>query len=168
MTLFYQIRAQFIKYNSEFFLIWGKFRKMARTITFTMIKPDAIADGHAGKILQHIEAAGFKIIALKMTCLSLEQAGLFYGTHKGKPFYDNLIHFMSSGKIMAAVLQKEDAVTDFRTLIGNTDPKKADEGTIRKLYASCMETNAVHGSDSDENARIEAAFFFSNFEIFED
>lgn len=133
-----------------------------------MIKPDAIADGHAGKILQQIEASGFEIIALKMTRLSLDQAGQFYGIHKGKPFYDKLIHFMSSGKIIAAVLQKNDAVVDFRKLIGNTDPKNADEGTIRKLYARSMETNAVHGSDSDENARIEAGFFFSNFEVFED
>ncbi len=141
---------------------------MAGTITFTMIKPDAIADGHAGKILQQIEAAGFEIIALKMTRLSLDQAGQFYGIHKEKPFYEKLIHFMSSGKIIAAVLQKNDAVGDFRKLIGNTDPKKADEGTIRRLYARSMETNAVHGSDSDDNARIEAGFFFSNFEVFED
>jgi nucleoside-diphosphate kinase len=141
---------------------------MAGSITFTMIKPDAIADGHAGKILQHIEAAGFEIIALKMTRLSLDQAGQFYGIHKGKPFYEKLIHFMSSGKIIAAVLQKSDAVVDFRKLIGNTDPNLAEAGTIRKLYAKAMERNAVHGSDSDENARIEAGFFFSNFEVFED
>jgi nucleoside-diphosphate kinase len=141
---------------------------MAGTITFTMIKPDAIADGYSGKILQHIEAAGFEIIALKMTRLSLEQAGQFYGIHQGKPFYDKLVNFMSSGKIMAAVLQKSDAVADFRKFIGSTDPSKAEEGTMRKLYARSMEQNAVHGSDSDENARIEAGFFFSNFEIFED
>ncbi len=133
-----------------------------------MIKPDAIADGYSGKILQHIEAAGFEIIALKMTRLSLEQAGQFYGIHQGKPFYDKLVNFMSSGKIMAAVLQKSDAVADFRKFIGSTDPSKAEEGTMRKLYARSMEQNAVHGSDSDENARIEAGFFFSNFEIFED
>jgi len=138
---------------------------MATTITFTMIKPDAMAAGNAGNILQQIEVAGFEIVALKMTRLSIEQAGQFYGIHKGKPFYDTLVNFMSSGKIIAAVLQKENAVLDFRTLIGSTDPKKADAGTIRKLYAGSMEFNAIHGSDSDENARIEAGFFFSNFEM---
>ena len=137
---------------------------MTGTLTFTMIKPDAVAAGNTGAILQQIEGAGFEIVALKMIRLSAEQAGQFYDIHAGKPFYDFLVNFMSSGKIIAAVLKKNNAVLDFRTLIGNTNPAKAEEGTIRKLYASSMELNAIHGSDSDENALIEASFFFSNFE----
>ncbi|MDB5272696.1 MAG: nucleoside-diphosphate kinase [Chitinophagaceae bacterium] len=137
---------------------------MTGTLTFTMIKPDAVAAGNAGAILQQIEGTGFEIVALKMIRLSAEQAAQFYDIHTGKPFYDFLVNFMSSGKIIAAVLKKNNAVQDFRTLIGNTNPAKAEEGTIRKLYASSMELNAIHGSDSDENALIEANFFFSNFE----
>jgi nucleoside-diphosphate kinase len=137
---------------------------MTGTLTFTMIKPDAVAAGNAGAILQQIEEAGFEIVALKMIRLSIEQAGQFYDIHSDKPFYDFLVNFMSSGKIVAAVLKKNDAVTGFRTLIGNTNPAKAEEGTIRKLYAQSIEHNAIHGSDSDENALIEASFFFSNFE----
>lgn len=140
---------------------------MTGTLTFTMIKPDAVAGRHAGAILQQIENAGFEIVALKMTRITLEQASQFYSIHEGKPFYEVLINFMSSGKIIAAVLKKDNAVADFRSLIGNTNPAKAEEGTIRKLYARSTENNAIHGSDSDENALLEAGFFFSRFERYE-
>jgi len=139
---------------------------MTGTLTFTMIKPDAVAGGHSGAILKQIEDAGFEIVALKMTRLSMAQASEFYGIHTGKPFFNMLVDFMSSDKIIAAVLKKNNAIADFRTLIGNTNPEKADAGTIRKQFAKSMENNAIHGSDSDENALIEAGFFFSNFERF--
>ncbi len=139
---------------------------MTGTLTFTMIKPDAVADGHSGAILKQIEEAGFEIVALKLTHLSAAQASEFYGIHAERPFFKTLVEFMSSGKIIAAVLKKNNAVADFRTLIGNTNPEKADAGTVRKLYAKSIEFNAIHGSDSDENALIEAGFFFSNFERF--
>lgn len=132
--------------------------------TFTMIKPDAVSNGYIGAILDKICAAGFRISALKMTKLTAAKAGDFYAIHKGKPFYDELVSFMSSGHIVAAILVKENAVADFRKLIGATDPAKADEGTIRKLYAESLGKNAVHGSDSDENAVIESNFFFSDLE----
>lgn len=132
--------------------------------TFTMIKPDAFAAGHTGSILKHIEAAGFKVIAMKLTRLSAEKAGEFYAVHKERPFYGELVSFMSSGPIVAAILEKENAVSDFRTLIGATNPAQAAEGTIRKLYAKSVGENAIHGSDSDENASIEGNFFFSAFE----
>ncbi|MEY2596713.1 MAG: hypothetical protein RI965_1985 [Bacteroidota bacterium] len=132
--------------------------------TFTMIKPDAFAAGHSGSILKHIEAAGFKIIALKLTRLSSDKAGEFYAVHKERPFYGELVSFMSSGPIVAAILEKDNAVADFRTLIGATNPAQAAEGTIRKLYAKSVGENAIHGSDSDENAAIEGNFFFSAFE----
>ena len=132
--------------------------------TFTMIKPDAFSAGHAGSILKHIESAGFKIIAMKLTRLSAEKAGEFYAVHKERPFYDELVSFMSSGPIVAAILEKDNAVADFRTLIGATNPAQAAEGTIRKLYAKSVGENAIHGSDSDENAAIEGNFFFSAFE----
>jgi nucleoside-diphosphate kinase len=132
--------------------------------TFTMIKPDAMKKGVQGKIIDHILQAGFKIVALKMTKLSSEKAGEFYAIHKERPFYGELVEFMSSGPIIAAVLEKDNAVADFRKTIGATDPAKADEGTIRKLYASSVGENAVHGSDSDENAQIESNFFFSGLE----
>ncbi|MEY3349234.1 MAG: nucleoside-diphosphate kinase [Bacteroidota bacterium] len=132
--------------------------------TFTMIKPDAFADGHTGSILKHIEAAGFKIIAMKATKLSAEKAGEFYAVHKERPFYGELVQFMSSGPIVAAILEKDNAVVDFRTLIGATNPAQAADGTIRKLYAKSVGENAIHGSDSDENAAIEGSFFFSAFE----
>ena len=132
--------------------------------TFTMIKPDAFAAGHSGSILKHIEAAGFKVIAMKLTRLSAEKAGEFYAVHKERPFYGELVEFMSSGQIVAAILEKDNAVADFRKLIGATDYTKAEEGTIRKKYASSIGENAVHGSDSDENAAIEGNFFFSAFE----
>lgn len=132
--------------------------------TFTMIKPDAMNNGHAGAIIDRIIREGFKIIALKLTRLSEEKAGEFYAVHKERPFYGELVSFMSSGPIVAAILEKSNAVTAFRTLIGATDPAKADANTIRKLYATSLGENAVHGSDSDENAKIEGDFFFSGLE----
>lgn len=131
-----------------------------------MIKPDAVNNGYIGAILDKINTAGFRIRALKMTKLSAEKAGEFYEVHKGKPFYDELVGFMSSGHIVAAVLEKDNAVEDFRKLIGATDPAKADESTIRKMYAESLGRNAIHGSDSDENAVIECNFFFSKLERF--
>jgi len=132
--------------------------------TFTMIKPDAFSKGHTGAILAMIEKAGFRIVALKKIRLSEEKAGEFYAVHKERPFYGELVEFMSSGPIVAAILEKDNAVEDFRKLIGATDPAKSDEGTIRKLYAESVGKNAVHGSDSDENAQIEGSFFFSGME----
>lgn len=134
--------------------------------TFTMIKPDATKNGHTGAILDQIIKAGFAVKAMKWTKLTKEQAGAFYEVHKERPFYGELVDFMSSGPIVAAILEKDNAVSDFRTLIGATDPSKAEEGTIRKKYATSMGKNAVHGSDSDENAKIEGDFFFSNLERF--
>ena len=131
-----------------------------------MIKPDAVANGHIGKILDKITEAGFSIVAMKYTRLSEETAGKFYDIHRERPFFKDLVGFMSSGPIVAAVLQKDNAVDDFRKLIGATDPKKAEPGTIRNLFAESIEANAVHGSDSDENAAIEAGFFFNQFERF--
>src|SRR6188768_3402518 len=132
--------------------------------TFTMIKPDAMKKGHAGVILDRIIKEGYKIRALKLTKLSSEKAGEFYAIHKERPFYGELVEFMSSGPIIAAILEKSNAVADFRKLIGATDPAKAEPGTIRKLYAASVGENAVHGSDSDENAEIEGNFFFSSLE----
>jgi nucleoside-diphosphate kinase len=131
-----------------------------------MIKPDAVANGHIGAIIDKITKSGFKIIALKYTALSAEKAGQFYEVHKERPFYSELVKFMSSGPIVAAILEKDNAIEDFRKLIGATDPAKADEGTIRNLFAKSIQANAVHGSDSDENAAIEGSFFFSAFEKF--
>lgn len=135
-------------------------------ITFTMIKPDAVANGYIGKILDQITTAGFKIVAMKYTRLSDEKAGEFYDIHRERPFFKDLVEFMTSGPIVAAVLEKSNAVADFRTLIGATDPQKAEPGTIRNLYAKSIDANAIHGSDSDENAAREASFFFSAFERF--
>lgn len=132
--------------------------------TFTMIKPDAFSNGHSGAILQKIESAGFKFIALKLTKLTVEKAGEFYAVHSERPFYGELVEFMSSGPIVAAILEKDNAVEDFRKLIGATNPANAEEGTIRKMFAESIGRNAVHGSDSDENADIEGNFFFSGFE----
>jgi nucleoside-diphosphate kinase len=132
--------------------------------TFTMIKPDAFSKGHAGAIIDKILQSGFRIVALKLTQLSGSKAGEFYAVHKERPFYGELVEFMSSGPIIAAILEKDNAVADFRKLIGATDPAKADAGTIRKLFASSVGENAIHGSDSDENARIESDFFFSILE----
>jgi nucleoside-diphosphate kinase len=129
-----------------------------------MIKPDAMKNGHAGAIIDRIIKGGFKIIALKQTRLSEEKAGEFYAIHKARPFYGELVEFMSSGPIIAAILEKDNAVSSFRTLIGATDPAKADANTIRKLYAQSVGENAVHGSDSDDNAKIEGDFFFSGLE----
>jgi nucleoside-diphosphate kinase len=135
-------------------------------ITFTMIKPDAVKDGHIGAILAKINEAGFRIKAMKMTKLSAEKAGQFYEVHKERPFYGELCEFMSSGHIVAAILEKDNAVADFRTLIGATNPADAAEGTIRKMFAKSVGENAVHGSDSDENALLEGSFFFSKLEQF--
>jgi nucleoside-diphosphate kinase len=129
-----------------------------------MIKPDAMKKGHAGVILDRIIKEGYKIRALKLTKLSAEKAGEFYAIHKERPFYGELVQFMSSGPIIAAILEKDKAVTSFRELIGATNPAQAADGTIRKLYATSVGENAVHGSDSDENAKIEGDFFFSTLE----
>ena len=134
--------------------------------TFTMIKPDAMQDGHAGAIIDQMLKAGFKLVALKQTRLSKEKAGEFYAIHSERPFYDELCTFMSSGNIIAAILEKENAVADFRKLIGATNPANAEEGTIRKRFARSVGENAVHGSDSDDNAQIEGSFFFSSLEQF--
>jgi len=131
-----------------------------------MIKPDATGKGHTGAILDQMIKAGFSIKAMKWIKLSADQAGAFYEVHKARPFYGELVEFMSSGPIVAAILEKENAVADFRKLIDATDPAKADEGTIRKLFAASVGENAVHGSDSDENAEIEGNFFFSALERF--
>ena len=134
--------------------------------TFTMIKPDAVQNGYIGAILDKITKDGFKIVAMKYTRLTADTAGMFYEVHKARPFYKDLVSYMSSGNIVAVILEKENAVESFRKLIGATDPAKADEGTIRKMYAKSIEANAVHGSDSDENAQIEGSFFFSGLEQF--
>ncbi len=128
--------------------------------TFSMIKPDAVKDGHVDAILKMIENEGFKIVDLKMTNLTIEDAGKFYEVHKERPFYNDLTNYMSSGNIVVFVLEKENAVADYRKLVGATNPANAEPGTIRNLFAKSMEANAVHGSDSDENASIESKFFF--------
>jgi nucleoside-diphosphate kinase len=134
--------------------------------TFTIIKPDAVRAGNIGNILQMINAAGFRIVAMKLTKMSMESAGKFYEVHQERPFYGELCEFMSSGPIVAAILEKENAVEDFRKLIGATNPANAEPGTIRKLYATSIGENAVHGSDNDENAAIEGAFHFAGIEMF--
>lgn len=139
---------------------------MAGKKTFTMIKPDAVDAGNTGAIIKLIEEAGFKILALKKTRLSPERAGQFYAIHKERPFYKDLCDYMSAGTIVPMILEKENAVEDFRKLIGATDPQKAAQGTIRNLFAKSIEANAIHGSDSDENAEIEGNFFFSQLEKF--
>ena len=135
---------------------------MATNRTFTMIKPDAVQENHIGGILGMIEAGGFRIVELQKINLTAERAGQFYAVHAERPFYGDLVKYMSSGPIVAAILEKENAVADFRTLIGATNPANAEDGTIRKKYAKSIEANAVHGSDSDENAQIEGEFFFGN------
>ena len=137
---------------------------MAGNRTFTMIKPDGVANGHIGAILEKINGAGFRIVALKMTQLTVRDAEEFYSIHKERPFYGELVSYMSSGPIVAAILEKDNAVDTFRKLIGATNPAAAEEGTIRKLFASSVGENAIHGSDSDDNAAIESAFFFSGLE----
>mgnify|MGYP001325860651 FL=1 len=138
---------------------------MATNRTFTMLKPDALENGHTGKIIDMIIQAGFSIKAMKLTQLTTEQAEKFYEVHAERPFYGELVEYMTSGPIVAAILEKENAVADFRTLIGATDPAEAAEGTIRKYYAESKGRNAVHGSDSDENAEIEGKFHFAANEI---
>jgi nucleoside-diphosphate kinase len=139
---------------------------MAGNRTFTMIKPDAVVAGNTGAITKIIEEAGFKIIAMKKTRLTQALAGKFYEIHKERPFYGELCNYMSSGAIVPMILEKENAVEDFRKIIGSTDPKKAAPGTIRALFAKSIDANAIHGSDSDANADIEGNFFFSQFERF--
>lgn len=132
--------------------------------TFTMIKPDAVSNNYIGPILAKINEAGFRIVAMKYTRLTPERAGEFYAIHKERPFYNDLVKYMSSGPIVAAILEKNNAVEDFRKLIGATDPAKAEKGTLRNLFAKSIDANAMHGSDSDENAVIEGGFFFSGME----
>ncbi len=139
---------------------------MAGNKTFTMIKPDAVRNGHIGAILEQICGAGFRIVAMKYTKLSAEKAGEFYAVHKERPFYGELVEFMSSGPIVSAILEKDNAVEDFRTLIGATNPADAAPGTIRAKYATSIGENAVHGADSDENAGIEGNFHFAGTEMF--
>ncbi len=139
---------------------------MATNRTFTMLKPDAVENGHIGAILEKINASGFRIVALKKTQMTQADAEAFYAVHSERPFFGELVEFMTRGPIVAAILEKDNAVEDFRTLIGATNPADAAEGTIRKLYATSMGENAVHGSDSDENAAIEGAFHFSGREMF--
>jgi nucleoside-diphosphate kinase len=137
---------------------------MAGKITLTMIKPSAVSSQYTGPILNMINEAGFRIIAMKMTKMTVKQAEEFYAIHRGKPFYESLVKYMSSGPIVTAILEKENAVEEYRKLIGATNPAEATEGTIRKKYAESVEKNAVHGSDSDENAIVECDFFFSKTE----
>ncbi|WP_019668541.1 nucleoside-diphosphate kinase [Eudoraea adriatica] len=139
---------------------------MTANRTFTMIKPDAVENGHIGAILEKITSAGFKIIAMKYTQLSRRDAQQFYAIHRERPFFDELVQFMTRGPIVSAILEKDNAVDDFRALIGATNPAEAAEGTIRKLFAKDIGENAIHGSDSDENAAIEGSFHFSGREIY--
>tara|TARA_R110002124_G_scaffold159411_1_gene326602 strand:+ start:6375 stop:6794 length:420 start_codon:yes stop_codon:yes gene_type:complete len=139
---------------------------MATNRTFTMIKPDGVENGHIGAILEKINAAGFRIVALKLTQMTKRDAESFYAVHNERPFFGELVEFMTRGAIVAAILEKDNAVEDFRALIGATNPAEAAEGTIRKLYATSIGENAVHGSDSDENAAIEGAFHFSERDMF--
>jgi nucleoside-diphosphate kinase len=136
---------------------------MSRTLA--IIKPDAVANGHTGKIIAHLQDAGFRIVAMKLTRLSKEQAGEFYGVHRERPFYGELVEFMTSGPVVPMALEREDAVARYREVIGATDPAEAAEGTVRKLYAENKGRNAVHGSDSDENAATEIRFFFDDSEL---
>ena len=139
---------------------------MATNRTFTMLKPDSVEKGNIGAILEKINSAGFRIVAMKLTQMSDQDARRFYSIHKDRPFFDDLVSYMTSGPIVAAILEKENAVEQFRTLIGSTDPTEAAEGTIRNLFASSISENAIHGSDSDENALIESRFHFYEEEIF--
>ena len=133
--------------------------------TLTIIKPDAVGAGNAGKILAHLEAEGFRILGIRRLHLSRDQAQAFYEVHRERPFYDSLVEFMTSGPVVAAALEREDAVARLRRVMGATNPEEADEGTVRALYASSIERNAIHGSDSPENAALELAFFFSRAEL---
>ena len=139
---------------------------MTTNRTFTILKPDAVKQNDIGAILSIINKTGFRIVAMKYTLLTIEKAGEFYAVHKQRPFYNDLLKYMSSGPVVAAILEKDNAVEDFRKLIGNTDPAKAEPRTIRNIFATSIEANAIHGSDSDENAAIESDFFFSKLERF--
>ena len=139
---------------------------MTNNRTFTMLKPDSVKKGNIGPILEKITASGFRIVAMKLTRLTIPDAQAFYAVHKDRPFFEDLVSYMTSGPIVAAILEKDNAVEDFRTLIGATNPAEAAEGTIRKMFAESISQNAVHGSDSDENASIESAFHFSAREMF--
>ena len=139
---------------------------MTNNRTFTMLKPDSIEKGNIGPILEKITASGFRIVAMKLTQLTIPDAQAFYAVHKDRPFFEDLVHYMTSGPIVAAILEKDNAVEDFRTLIGATNPAEPAEGTIRKMFAESISQNAVHGSDSEENASIESAFHFSAREMF--
>ena len=139
---------------------------MATNRTFTMLKPDSVEKGNIGAILEKINSAGFRIVAMKLIQMSDQDARRFYSIHKDRPFFDDLVSYMTSGPIVAAILEKENAVEQFRKLIGSTDPTEAAEGTIRNLFASSISENAIHGSDSDENALIESRFHFSEEEMF--
>ncbi|MGB5323782.1 nucleoside-diphosphate kinase [Lutimonas sp.] len=139
---------------------------MATNRTFTMLKPDSLEKGNTGAILEKINASGFKIVAMKQTQMSKRDAETFYAVHSERPFFGDLVEYMTRGPIVAAILEKENAVEDFRTLIGATNPEDAAEGTIRRLFATSISENAVHGSDSDENAEIEGSFHFSGREMF--
>ena len=139
---------------------------MTNNRTFTMLKPDAVEKGNIGSILEKITASGFRIVAMKLTQLTVANAQSFYAIHKNRPFFPDLVTYMTRGPIVAAILEKDNAVEDFRTLIGATNPSEAAEGTIRNMFADSISENAVHGSDSDENAKIEGSFHFSEREIF--
>ncbi|HBK71998.1 MAG TPA: nucleoside-diphosphate kinase [Flavobacteriaceae bacterium] len=139
---------------------------MATNRTFTMLKPDSVEKGNIGAILDKINAAGFRIVALKLTQMTDRDAKAFYAVHNERPFYGELVEYMTRGPVVAAILEKSNAVEDFRALIGATNPEEAAEGTIRKLFATSISENAVHGSDSDENAAIESAFHFSEREMY--
>lgn len=139
---------------------------MATNRTFTMLKPDAVEKGHIGAILEKISASGFRIVAMKLTHMTTQDAKVFYAIHSERPFYGELVEYMTRGPIVAAVLEKDNAVEDFRTLIGATNPADAAEGTIRKMFADSISENAVHGSDSNDNAAIEGAFHFSGRDMF--
>lgn len=166
--MFFQLRISKPKRTTTFARSKTRLKRytMATNRTFTMIKPEAVEKGLTGAILNKITEGGFRIVALKKTQLSISEAGKFYEVHAERPFYAELVGYMSSGPIVAAVLEKENAVADFRTLIGATDPSEAAEGTIRAEFAESKAKNAVHGSDSDENAEIESNFHFSGREMF--
>ena len=167
IEIFYPSKSNlFYNYTSNPLTFAAKTIKIMSNRTFTMIKPDATSKGYTGAILDQIIKAGYTVKAMKWTKLTIEQAGLFYEIHRERPFFGELVQFMSSGPIVAAILEKENAVEDFRTLIGATNPANAAEGTIRKNFAASIGENAVHGSDSDENAQIEGDFFFSKLERF--
>ena len=162
-NLFYKANKTLLQINDASNLLI--LQKKMENITFMMIKPDAVENGFIGNIIEKVTSAGFKFKALKLTQLSKKNAEQFYKIHKDRPFYDDLVKFISRSPILVAVLEKENAVSDFRTLIGATNPNDAAEGTIRKLYAKSVGENAVHGSDSDENALIEASFHFANIDL---